>query len=101
MKTFAERLRHAQAAGKMTTADLALWFRRPYPTVRAWLTHGYDPWGPNGKEAHRVLELLEIALNHDDFLPVPIQYTPRMRRDHVKKARDAYDRRISKVRAAG
>lgn len=34
------RLRRARDAANMTTADLARWFDRPYPTVNGWLNGG-------------------------------------------------------------
>lgn len=85
----------------MTTADLAVWFSRPYPTVRGWL-EGYEPWGPNGERAYELLADLEWAIKNKFWMPVPISLPPRNRRAHMIAARheNARRNRIPRTRAA-
>ena len=70
----------------MTTADLSIWFARPYPTVRDWL-EGREPWGPNGQEAYRRLVILENVILGKDMFPVPVELKPKERCEHMKAAR--------------
>ena len=66
-KSFQKRLEVAQSAGNLSTADLAIWFNRPYHTVRGWIhgrpdqgrKQGYEPWGPYREEAYARLVALE------------------------------------------
>jgi hypothetical protein len=41
--TFVKRLLALQRQGDLSTADLAIWFERPYSTVRSWVVHERDP----------------------------------------------------------
>src|SRR5712691_895829 len=88
-QSFRSRLEHVAQSGKMTTADLSAWFARPYATVRGWLInpHHYVPWGPDGEEAQRLLEVLEKAIRHRRGFPVPLSLSPLGRRMHVTRIR--------------
>lgn len=99
---FQSRLEHVSKAGLLTTADLATWFGRPYHTVRGWRTNPahYRPWGPNGREAERLLDLLEHAIKRKRGFPVPINLSPVERRAHVGRMRHELDTRLSKARSA-
>ena len=100
--SFRTRLERAAQTGKMTTADLAIWFARPYATVRGWLTnpHHYVPWGPDGEEARRLLTILESAIKRREGFPVPLHLSPLGRRMHVQRMRHELDGRLSATRAA-
>lgn len=71
--SFQARLDRAKRDGNLTTADLAIWFGRPYHTVRGWLEprsdrdrrKGYEPWGPHREEAMRRLVNLERFVRHN------------------------------------
>jgi hypothetical protein len=101
-QSFRRRLESAAQSGKMTTADLSVWFARPYATVRGWLTnpHHYVPWGPDGDEAQRLLTILERAIKRKDGFPVPLNLAPLGRRLHVTRMRHELDGRLSPTRAA-
>lgn len=96
MKTFAQRLEAAKKSGLMTTADLATWFERAYPSVRNWLD-GREPWGPNGDRARILLDLLEEQIKKKNGLPIPVQLSPTQRREHVKGLRRAINARLSRT----
>lgn len=103
---FQERLEQAKNSG-VSVADLALWFNRPYHTVRGWLVPrtdrdregGYEPWGPYRKELLKRMEQLETALTKKEWIKG--QYAPRVKRQKILKAlRRECDRAISKTRPA-
>ena len=73
--------------GNMAVADAALWFGRPYTTVRSWLVHERvpSPGTPPGREAHRLLDLLEAAIARDTRFPIPAHLTQRYRKTYVKE----------------
>jgi hypothetical protein len=96
---FAKRLAKVSKAGLLTTADLSTWFGRPYATVRGWV-QGYEPWGPNGEEARRLLVALESAIIHRRGFPVPVHLSPAQRKQHVQKARHEHNGRLPASRAA-
>lgn len=98
--TFAKRLEAAKKAGRLTTADLAVWFGRPYPTVRGWLVRGYKPWGPHGEESTRLLDVLERAIAKRHKLPVPVHLAQSARISWVKELRHDLDRRVPKTHSA-
>lgn len=102
MLSFRSRLEHAARSGKMTTADLSVWFARPYATVRGWLTnpHHYVPWGPDGEEAERILSVLEQAIKSKQGFPVPLNLSPLGRRLHVTRMRHELDGSLPATRAA-
>lgn len=87
--TLQKRLRTAKSLGDMAVADLALWFDRPYPTVRCWLEQGYQPRGPGGKEALRRLAILEVAIASRQGFPIPANLRSHARPGHIKSLRDA------------
>ena len=93
------RLKRAMLAGSLTTADLSIWFARPYATVRGWL-QGYEPWGPHGEESRRLLGVLEQAIQSYRGFPVPVHLSPIERRKHMKRLRHGLDGRFSQTRSA-
>jgi hypothetical protein len=99
MRTFAQRLETVKNHGLMTTADLARWFDRPYPTVTKWL-RGHEPWGPNGERARLLLDLLEEKIKARDGFPVPVQLTPVERRDYLQGVRRGIERRLPSAYSA-
>ena len=99
MATFNERLERVRTTGQLTTADLSIWFERPYSTVHAWLARGYEPWGAHADEATRLLKLLERAIARRKF-PMPYQLSPLERREHVQQVRHALNGGLSQTRLA-
>lgn len=84
------RLRRARDAANMTTADLARWFGRPYPTVNGWLNGGQVGLAPlDSAIIEAQLFELEKRLKHRRGFPIP----PMKRQD-----REAY---IEKQRNGG
>ena len=75
--TFTERLQRVRHAANLTVAELARWFDRPDPTVRAWVRGAANPGGPPLDVEHAValLALLETLITKGK-LPAP-----RMKRD--------------------
>lgn len=86
--------------GRMTVSDLARWFERPYPTVRTWALEGKEPWGPDGEEAYRLLDLLEKAIRSHKNFPVPLGMSKSQRCTYITRARHELDPGISKASAA-
>lgn len=87
MKTFSERLEDCVDRGRLTGADLAIWFNRPYPTVRTWRLGLSEPWRPWRQEAEAWLRLLEKAI-HLMRLPMPSSFNAAERRLYIKRLRD-------------
>ena len=88
MKTFAERLQDCVDKGCLTGADLSIWFRRPYPTVRTWRLGTAEPWRPWRQEAEAWLRLLEKLIARRT-IPMPSSFNALDRRRHIKALRDA------------
>jgi hypothetical protein len=100
MIAFKTRLERAKKQGRLTTADLATWFERPYPTVRSWLLKGREPWGPNGEDSLRLMAILERAIKNKRGFPVPIRLSPSNRRAYVEARRHDLDGRVPRACAA-
>jgi hypothetical protein len=104
---FNPRLARCVRRGDLTRGDLVLWFDRPYTTIRSWLVteREPDPASPAGREAHRLLDILEAAIKRDVRFPVPAGLGQRTRKRYVKelvaKHVHKYGARISETRAAG
>lgn len=81
---FAARLKRAMKTAKFSVADAARWFDKPFATVRHWVTHGKEPFGPAAATMHRRLALLEKAVETDMRLPVPPELSPRYRVEYIK-----------------
>jgi len=65
--TFGERLNACAVRGNLTTADLARWFDRPYPTVRSWVIDGWSPGDGPGTRARmneRLAALEKMLRSH-------------------------------------
>lgn len=84
---FCDRLIACQKTGDMTVADLQHWFERPYATVRTWVEHRRTPRGPSGREAERLLHLLEKAIAERRYFPVPALLSSIERPSYLKKVR--------------
>lgn len=100
--SFAARLKKARVNGSMTTADLSVWFDRPYPTIRSWL-EGREPWGPNGDVARAALDTLEKAVTRRSGFPVPVHLSPVGRKRHMRQARHEHlgaNSRVPRTRSA-
>lgn len=92
MKKFAERLQDCVDKGRLTGADLAIWFDRPYPTVRCWRLGLSEPWDPWRGEAERCLAVLETLIRKNAFLPMSSSFNARDRRLYMRKLADDYAR---------
>ena len=95
-KHFQKRLQRCVKRADLTRSDLADWFARPYSTIREWLTRpGVEPSvdGPLGREAYRLLELLERTVERDNRFPIPAGLGQRYRRRYVRGIVDDYVRR--------
>ena len=100
--TFAARLHSTLSQGNLTVADLARWFGRPHPTVRGWITNGFDPrGGPHDVEyVHQLLKCLEILINKRRGLPLKRGISRAARIAHIEGLRRDIDRRISQKGAS-
>jgi hypothetical protein len=98
MKTFAQRLEAARAAGDLRVSDLQAWFERPYHTVLGWL-NGAEPHDHRA-EINRRLSLLELAVKMSRGPLVPFATNHRQRRAHVQGVQRAVNDRLPRARAA-
>jgi hypothetical protein len=100
--TFAARLSTCLASGNLTVADLARWFGRPHPTVRGWITNGFDPRGGPHDVAyvHALLDALEMTIRKRRELPLKRGISRAARITHIEGLRRDIDRRISQKGAA-
>ena len=75
--TFTDRLQRTRHVANLTVAELARWFDRPDPTVRAWVRGDAAPGGPplDVEHATAMLGLLETLVSRGK-LPAP-----RMKRE--------------------
>lgn len=86
-KKFYPRLARCVKRGDLARRDLCIWFDRPYSTIRSWLVSEREPelTSPAGREAHRLLDILETAIEKDDRFPVPATLSQRYRPTYVKE----------------
>lgn len=84
-KDFHARLMRCMSRGDLTRPDLACWFDRHYSTIRDWLVHTREPDGPAGREAYRLLALLEAAIENSEKFPIPPQLSGRYRSKYVQE----------------
>lgn len=99
-KTFQQRLERAKKSGSLTTADLSIWFARPYATVRGWIENGYEPWSVHEGEISRLLDVLETAIRKKRGFPLPSKLSPFERREHVTRMRHELNGGLSQTRAS-
>jgi hypothetical protein len=99
MKTFAQRLQDCVDKGRLTGADLAIWFNRPYPTVRTWRLGLSEPWKPWREEAERCLIILEDLIRRKK-LPMPSSFNALERRNWMLGAAYELNARLPKTRSA-
>lgn len=100
MKSFAGRIQYCVDKGRLTGADLSVWFGRPYPTVRTWREGLSEPWKPWRGEAERCLNYLENLIRYSGKLPMPASYNAAERRAFIKRLADERDARLPKTRSA-
>lgn len=81
---FAPRLRAALKESKFSVSDAALWFDKPFATVRHWVVNDTEPFGPAAGVMLKRLALLEKAIEIDARLPVPPELSPRSRVAYIK-----------------
>lgn len=89
MKALAERLRECQQRGELTTADLAHWFDRPFPTVRLWVMGKSLPREPAARLIYSRLGLLEARVALRTF---PINMSAHARPTYIKQVRENAER---------
>ncbi len=85
--TFQQRLQKAMDDGNLRVADLARWFDRPDPTVRAWV-RGVTPSGAAQDLAdveHR-LNVLVRLIKRRQYFPLPPRLAPADRIATLKEA---------------
>lgn len=89
MKDFSKRLSVAAPKADFTTADLSVWFDRPYHTVWFWFHKGAKPRGSKlqKKLVYGRLELLENAIRGNARLPVPPSLNQFERPEYIEKLR--------------
>jgi hypothetical protein len=102
LEPFTRELRACRDKADMTISDLAIWFDRPWATVKTWVNDARTPAGPAARDARIMLDLLKVAIRHSPGLPVPARMSWRDRTAHVRGIRDAARRnaRLSPMRAA-
>lgn len=91
LRTFSQRLAKLLTAD-LTTADIAHWLGRPYPTVRAWLHLGHEPRGPNAKIVLARTALLERAVKQRTGFPVPYDIRAQHRPAYIVQIRNELER---------
>jgi hypothetical protein len=100
MKSFAKRLQDCMDKGRLTGADLAIWFDRPYPTVRMWRLGLSEPWKPWREDAELHLVILEGIVRSGVRTPIPSSYNAAARRLYMKRLRDVWKSRLSETHPA-
>jgi len=95
------RLKACMKNGRMTVADLALWFDRSYPTVRNWVQFGTAPHGPRNEKFLAELDLLEKLIRNEKGFPVPFSITHFERPGYIEKLRHEQDARLSRFSSTG
>lgn len=97
MKPFASRLKCCLSGGNLTVADLSRWFDRPHPTVRGWISNGFDPRGGPHDVAlvHALLDALELMIRKRRGLPIAKGISRAARIAHIERLRRDSNRRLS------
>jgi hypothetical protein len=90
------RLKACMKNGRMTVADLALWFDRSYPTVRNWVQFGVKPHGPRNEKFLAELELLEKLIGMRKGFPIPFEVSHFERPSYVEKLKNDQHARLSR-----
>jgi hypothetical protein len=94
------RLKACMKNGRMTVADLALWFDRSYPTVRNWVQFGTAPHGPRNEKFLAELELLEKLIRKREGVPVPFEVNHFERPAYIEKLRHEQNSRLPRFDTA-
>ena len=97
MTSFATRLNTCLNAGNLTVADLSRWFGRPHPTVRGWITNGFDPRGGPHDVGYvfSMLDALEHIIRRRKELPLPRGISRAARIKRIEGLRRDIDNRLS------
>jgi hypothetical protein len=101
MQDFSKALAQCMKRGDMTVSDLARWFDRPRATINTWV-NGRTPYGPSGRLAFRLLELLQSSIRNKQGFPIPETLSWSKRADYIRGIRDAAERncRVPSARIA-
>lgn len=94
------RLRACLHHGRLTVADLALWFARSYPTVRNWVQFGVEPRGPRTEKVWAELLALERLIKKRKGFPVPYEIGHHERPAYITKVRNGRDARLPRLHTA-
>jgi hypothetical protein len=86
--------------GKLSVADLAKWFDRPYHTVRSWVQFGNAPRGPRAEGVYRKLERLEHLIKAKRGFPVPDTVDFFARPSYILKIRNGRNASLPQSRSA-
>lgn len=78
-----ERLDTCARKGGLSTADLAVWFDLPYPTIRSY-REGTQPNAARAPQIEQRLVWLERAIKDDPQLPVPLSVRAGDRRAFIE-----------------
>lgn len=89
---FSARLKNAIDNADLTTSDLQRWFDRPYATVWTWVHRGYEPRGPAGRKAKKLLVLLEWAITNRRGFPIPPETPEKIRPAYITQTRHELER---------
>lgn len=100
--TFAARLNSCLSNGNLTVADLSRWFGRPHPTVRGWITNGFDPrGGPHDvAHVHALLNVLEVMIRNRRGLPLERGISRAVRIARIERLRRDINTRLSQKGAS-
>jgi hypothetical protein len=86
--------------GSLSVADLALWFDRPYHTVRSWAQWDTKPRGPRVLIIEKNLCVLENLIKRRQGLPVPANIGHYDRPKYIRRLRNGRHRKISRPGAS-
>jgi hypothetical protein len=96
-----DRLTWCLKHGRLTVADLTLWFERSYWTVRNWIDGGVEPRGPRtGKMLDELAALERMIKRRRKPFPVPFSVDHFKRPAYIRKARSERHAYLPKRRSA-
>lgn len=98
MPPIQKRLKWAMQHGRLTVADMTLWFQRAHATVRNWVLLGVEPRGPRTDTMLKRLSLLEHLIRQRRGFPVPDELNLTQRPAYLKKIRDGRNARLPRSR---
>lgn len=89
-----DRLDKCAEHGALSTADLALWFDLPYPTIRSYREGiAAQPYTNRRVQIEARLQALEKAVKGDVRLPVPLTVRAKDRKTYILTIRAFHSRK--------